>query len=66
MAIERSSQGVDIKFHEGARIDPERVVELVGKNSNISFAPPATLRLKTSASRDDLFEQLAGVLREIA
>jgi transcription-repair coupling factor (superfamily II helicase) len=66
MAIDRSSQGVDIKFHESARIDPERIVEMIATRGNLTFAPPATLKLKTSASRDELFAAVADVLREIA
>src|SRR5262249_56654612 len=27
MAIERTGQGIDIKFHETARVDPEKIVE---------------------------------------
>jgi transcription-repair coupling factor (superfamily II helicase) len=65
MAIDRGPQGVDIRFHEGARVDPERVVELVERDDRIAFSPPSTLRIKISGVRD-LFENIAGVLREIA
>jgi transcription-repair coupling factor (superfamily II helicase) len=65
-SIERTSQGVDIKFHETARIDPERVVELVGSGNGVTFAPPATLRLQVAASRADLFSSIENVLRELA
>jgi len=65
-AIERTAHGIDIRFHETARIDPERVIELVGRDENLSFAPPATLRLKTSGPRSDLFANIGDVLREIA
>jgi len=57
---------VDIKFHETARIDPERVVELVGAGTGVTFAPPATLRLQTGSSRADLFSSIENVLRELA
>jgi transcription-repair coupling factor (superfamily II helicase) len=66
MAIERVSQGVDIRFHEGARVDPERIVELVGRHDGLAFAPPATLRLRAPAGRADLFGSIAEVLREVA
>jgi hypothetical protein len=56
---------VDIKFHESARVDPERIVELVERDDRITFAPPSTLRVKISGVRD-LFESVASVLREIA
>jgi len=65
-SVERTSQGVDIKFHETARIDPERVVELVGAGTGVTFAPPATLRLQTGSSRADLFSSIENVLRELA
>lgn len=65
-AIERTSQGIDIKFHETARIDPERVVELVGRNDGLTFAPPATLRLRAASTRAELFNRIENVLREIA
>jgi len=66
MAIERTAQGIDIKFHTGARIDPQRIVELVGSSDSVTFAPPATLRLKPSSSRVELFPAIEEVLREIA
>jgi transcription-repair coupling factor (superfamily II helicase) len=64
--IERTVHGIDIKFHETARIDPERIVELVGGNDKITFAPPATLRLKPMAGVADLFDSIENILRELA
>src|SRR5437773_12083430 len=64
--MERNVHGIDIRFHESARIDPERIVELVGSRPDVTFAPPATLRLKVPASRADLFENIGEVLRELA
>src|SRR6185295_14287537 len=40
-SIERTGQGIDIKFHETARIDPEKIVELVNGESGVGFVPPA-------------------------
>jgi transcription-repair coupling factor (superfamily II helicase) len=65
-SIERTANGIDIRFHETARIDPERVVELVGKGEGIAFAPPATLRLSRVGPRADIFANIGDVLREIA
>ncbi len=65
-SIERTVQGIDIKFHETARIDPERIVELVGSGNGLTFAPPATLRLKAGPSRAGLFSSIENILREIA
>jgi transcription-repair coupling factor (superfamily II helicase) len=65
-AIERTAQGIDIKFHETARIDPERIVELVGAGNGVTFAPPATLRLQSAARPAELFGSIENVLRELA
>jgi transcription-repair coupling factor (superfamily II helicase) len=65
-SIERSGQGIDIKFHETARIDPERIVELIAAGNGLAFAPPATLRLQPPARMADLFNSIETVLREIA
>jgi transcription-repair coupling factor (superfamily II helicase) len=64
--IERTVHGIDIRFHASARVDPERIVELVGTREGVTFAPPATLRLKAPASRAALFENIGEVLRELA
>ena len=56
-AIERTVHGIDIRFHETARIDPERIVELVGAGNGVTFAPPATLRLQPPASRGGSLQQ---------
>ncbi|PYS41025.1 MAG: transcription-repair coupling factor [Acidobacteria bacterium] len=65
-SIERTGQGIDIKFHETARIDPERVVSLVSSGDGVAFVPPATLRLQTPPRMADLFNGIETVLREIA
>ena len=65
-SIERTAQGIDIKFHETARIDPERIVELISAGNGITFAPPATLRLQPPARMADLFNSIETVLRELA
>jgi transcription-repair coupling factor (superfamily II helicase) len=65
-SIERTGQGLDIKFHETARIDPERIVGLVSAGDGVSFVPPATLRLPVPARLADLFNSIEAVLREVA
>src|SRR4030095_16089279 len=65
-SIERTIHGIDIKFHESAKIDPERIVELVGSGERVSFAPPTTLRMKVPGSRADFFSGIADLLRDIA
>jgi transcription-repair coupling factor (superfamily II helicase) len=66
LSIDRTVQGIDIRFHESARIDPERIVELVGTGDRVTFVPPATLRFKISGPRADILTQVADLLREIA
>jgi transcription-repair coupling factor (superfamily II helicase) len=65
-AIERTANGIDIKFHETARIDPERIVELIAAGAGVTFAPPATLRLQPPARMGDIFNSIEAVLRELA
>ena len=65
-SIERTGQGIDIKFHETARIDPEKIVELVNGESGVGFVPPATLRLQPPQRMADLFNGIETLLREIA
>jgi hypothetical protein len=64
-SIERTLQGIDIRFHESARIEPERIVDIVGTGERIVFVPPTTLRIRTTSSRSDLFSTIGDLLREI-
>jgi transcription-repair coupling factor (superfamily II helicase) len=64
-SIDRTIHGIDIKFHESAKIDPERIVELVGSGDRVTFAPPTTLRMKIPSSRADFFSGIADLLRDI-
>ncbi len=66
LSIDRTGQGIDIRFHETARIDPERIIEIVGSGERVVFAPPTTLRLKITGPRADLFANIEELLREIA
>jgi transcription-repair coupling factor (superfamily II helicase) len=66
VAIERTAQGIDIRFHESARIDPERIIELVGRGEGLTFSPPTTLRIARLGPRSDLFTSIGDILREIA
>jgi transcription-repair coupling factor (superfamily II helicase) len=65
-SIERTGQGIDIKFHETARIDPEKIVEIVAAGNGVGFVPPATLRLQPPQRMADLFNSIEALLREIA
>src|SRR5207247_10036535 len=61
-SIERTAQGIDIKFHETARVDPERIVELVAAGNGVTFAPPATLRPQAAGTRLQPFGSIENVL----
>jgi transcription-repair coupling factor (superfamily II helicase) len=65
MSVDRTVHGIDIRFHESARIDPERIVDIVGTGERIVFVPPTTLRLRTTSSRSDVFSNIGDLLREI-
>ena len=65
-AIERTAQGIDIKFYETARVDPEKIVELVSAGDGVTFVPPATLRLRQPSRMADLFNAIEAMLREFA
>lgn len=65
MSIDRTSQGVDIKFHESAKIDPERLVSLVENREGAGFVPPATLRVRTGGIRSEILSTIQDVLREL-
>jgi len=65
VSIDRTLQGIDVRFHESARIEPERIVDLVGTGERIVFVPPTTLRIRTTSSRSDLFSSIGDLLREI-
>jgi transcription-repair coupling factor (superfamily II helicase) len=64
-SVDRTLQGIDIRFHESAKIEPERIVDLVGTGERIAFVPPTTLRIRTTSSRSDLFSSIGDLLREI-
>jgi hypothetical protein len=57
--------GIDIRFHESARVEPERIVDIVGSGERVSFVPPTTLRIRTTSARSDLFSNIGDLLREI-
>ncbi|HTG75107.1 MAG TPA: transcription-repair coupling factor, partial [Terriglobia bacterium] len=62
MSVDRTVHGIDIRFHESARIDPERIVDIVGNGERIVFVPPTTLRLRTTSSRSDVFSNIGDLL----
>jgi transcription-repair coupling factor (superfamily II helicase) len=66
-SIDRKRDAVDVIFDEKARVDPGRIVQLVEEGRGVvTFAPPATLRIKTAGGRREFFESIQNVLRELS
>ena len=65
-SMEKKAAAVDIVFDQQAHIDPERIVQLVGEQSDVIFTPPATLRIKVSGSTRKAFQRIQDVLNELA
>jgi transcription-repair coupling factor (superfamily II helicase) len=65
VSIDRTLQGIDIRFHESARIQPERIVDIVGTGERVVFVPPTTLRIRSTSTRSDVFTNIGDLLREI-
>ncbi len=65
-SIDRKRDFIDVIFDEKARVDPTRIVQLVEAGWEVTFAPPATLRIKTAGGRRELFESIQNVLRELS
>jgi transcription-repair coupling factor (superfamily II helicase) len=48
-SLDREGQTVIVRFRQQARVDPERVVALVGRRADLTLIPPAGLRLDLRA-----------------
>jgi transcription-repair coupling factor (superfamily II helicase) len=44
-AIDRRGGGVNIKFHPGAAIDPNKLMTLISTQSGVQFTPEGVLRV---------------------
>jgi transcription-repair coupling factor (superfamily II helicase) len=65
-SIDRKRNDVSIVFDSEARVDPERIVQLIERHADVAFMPPATLRVEGVGARRDLVESIQGVLRELS
>lgn len=65
-SIDRRRHSVDIVFDPNARVEPDRIVQLVERNPDIGFVPPATISLGTNAPGSQWFERIQTVLRELS
>jgi transcription-repair coupling factor (superfamily II helicase) len=64
-SIERRGERIHVVFHSGARIHPERIVRLMDTDPDLSFVPPATLRIGGQSRGSGVFDRLRGVLGEL-
>ncbi len=51
-SVERRGGGVNLKFHPGARIDPQKLMRLVGQTPGAQFTPAGILRVPVSPTSD--------------
>jgi transcription-repair coupling factor (superfamily II helicase) len=66
VSIDRTHTGVAIKLSEKARVEPERLMALVGKREGASFTPSGVLRIELNEKEmDTVLETARGVLLEI-
>jgi transcription-repair coupling factor (superfamily II helicase) len=66
VSIDRTHTGVAIKLSEKARVEPEKLMALVGKREGASFTPSGVLRLDLNEKEMDMvLETARGVLLEI-
>jgi transcription-repair coupling factor (superfamily II helicase) len=64
-AIDRRSGMINIKFHQGARIDPNALMEIVTNTEGAQFTPAGILRLPLAGkeSTPRMLEYLTGVFK---
>ncbi|MBA3973531.1 MAG: transcription-repair coupling factor [Candidatus Solibacter sp.] len=66
-SIEKRGQGINVKFHPGARVDPRALMELVSATAGAQFTPAGILRLPlegATGTQDgrELLERINGML----
>jgi transcription-repair coupling factor (superfamily II helicase) len=62
VSIDRTREGIAIKLAEKARVAPEKLLELISKREDASFAPTGVLRLELDEQEKD---QLLAVARRV-
>ncbi len=65
-SINLKRDSVDIAFDLQARVEPDRIVQLIERHPDLGFLPPATLSLGTGVRGPVLFERIQNVLRELS
>ena len=63
LSIDRTPDGIAIKFRENARISPEKLAEYVGTHTGATFTPSGVLRLVlTEDEQDEVLDVARAVL----
>jgi transcription-repair coupling factor (superfamily II helicase) len=66
LSIDKTSDGVAIKFSEKARVSTEKLLAFVAAREDRTFTPTGVLRLTlTDEEEDQVLELLRGVLEQI-
>jgi len=64
-SIERRGELIHVVFHSGARISPDRIVQLMESDTDLTFRPPATLRIGGQTRGAALFARIQDVIGEL-
>ena len=59
LSIDKTADGIAIKFSENARISPEKLTEFVSRGENATFTPAGVLRINLEQAPDDSELQVA-------
>jgi transcription-repair coupling factor (superfamily II helicase) len=68
-AVDRRGGALNVKFHPGSKIEPERLMALVSSHNGAQFTPAGVLRLPLPAGGEKasvLLEFLKGALEQLA
>ncbi len=66
ISIDKTADGVAVKFSEKARVSPERLTEFIGAQEGRVFTPTGVLRIPlTEDERDNVLDVVRGVLVEL-
>jgi transcription-repair coupling factor (superfamily II helicase) len=66
LSIDKTSDGVAVKFSETARVSAEKLMAFVGARAGRTFTPSGVLRLSlTDEEEDQVLDLLRGVLEQI-
>ncbi|CAN5640260.1 transcription-repair coupling factor [soil metagenome] len=64
ISIDKTAEGLAIKFDEKAKVLPERLMEFIGANEGSNFSPTGILRV--IADKENIFENARKVLESIS